>query len=78
MTNWQPIETAPKDGTEILGLYLSTGPYPPDYSIVEWDGSGWVGKCDGYRSIEHQSDFGTSYNHPFLTHWMPLPKPPVT
>ncbi|AHD10043.1 DUF551 domain-containing protein [Phaeobacter gallaeciensis] len=74
--DWQPIETAPKDGTEILAVYVPSGKFSPDFSIVEWDGKSWVGKCDGYRSIEAQSDFHTNYHEPFLTHWMPLPEPP--
>lgn len=73
---WQPIETAPKDGTEIIGVYVPTGPYDADYSIIEWDGKYWVGKCDGYRAIEAQSDFRTEFHTPFVTHWMPLPPPP--
>lgn len=72
---WHPIETAPKDGREILGVYAPTGPYPPDYSIVAWEGR-WLGKCDSQRAIESQGDFGTEYIEPFLTHWMPLPPPP--
>lgn len=70
--SWTPIETAPKDGTEILG----SSPYG-EHSIAAWIvGFGWVGMCEGQRSIEYQSDFGTEYHTPFLTHWMPLPEPP--
>ena len=72
---WQPIETAPKDGTEILGVYLN-GKYDPEYSIIEWDGKGWVGKCEGFRAIEREDDFHVDYFTPYCTHWMPLPKAP--
>ena len=77
---WQDIETAPKDGTEILALYLYKG-HVPDYSIVRWENWGhghgaWVAWSDGQLVIESQTDSGTSYLEPFVTHWMPLPEPP--
>ena len=75
MSEWQPIETAPKDGTVILGIYVN-GKYDPDYSIICWGGRTWVGMCDGYESIEAQGDTYTEYHTPFCTHWMPLPDPP--
>lgn len=75
MTKWQPIETAPKDGTEILGIYAYRNS-SPDYALICWNGKSWVGMCDGYRCIESQGDTWTDYNEPFCTHWMPLPEPP--
>ena len=60
---WKTIDTAPKDGTEILC-------YPSDESsvcIVEWNpdrnGGSWVDPCEGYYTFKP-------------THWMPLPKAP--
>lgn len=74
--NWQPIETAPKDGTTILvfngpneGFYtepgrIGTASYQ-DYTNL--DNNKWYADdcCDGV----------TTYNP---THWMPLPAPPTT
>lgn len=59
---WQPIETAPKDGTEILGIQYH-GRFS-DPGIVRWDDSDqewWDMDADQYG---------------FPTHWQPLPAPP--
>lgn len=72
MSDWQPIETAPKDGT----AFLATD--GDDHSIVKWDKRrGWVAMGDGFLAIASQGDTWTSYIEPLPTHWMPLPKPPV-
>jgi Protein of unknown function (DUF551) len=57
---WQAIETAPKDGTEILGYCAIDG-----IILVYWKSSGWEYSW-GYSNLE-----------PKLTHWMPLPEPPI-
>jgi hypothetical protein len=63
---WQPIETAPKDGTTVL-----TYPHYIVTHFVEedsWNGPGWA------VSWEEELDvFVTMSNPP--THWLPL-KPP--
>lgn len=68
---WQPIETAPKDGTEILI-------YEPSYLGVDsgkiytasWD-------CDCYNTwIEAGGERYMSFDN--ATHWMPLPSPPAS
>jgi len=78
---WMDIETAPKDGTEILGLFF----YPRDedsYPMLSgpWttcfkDGK-WRSSWDGEQVLEYMSDFGSEYKSPFCdpTHWMPLPE----
>jgi len=69
MSEWQPIETAPKDGSSVLAYApLSTDPHRADkpYRILpmRWDES----QC-------WRTDI-----MPFVrfspTHWMPLPAPP--
>ena len=65
MSKWQPIETAPKDGTWIL-LY-------DEQDVIE---VGWWESFDcpgGGAMIGWCVDRVT---HP--THWMPLPEPPET
>ena len=63
---WQPIETAPKDETEIL-LFCSAGPLS-DMGLCYWRDdeqmTGWTWGA------------GNRFNNP--THWMPLPAPPDT
>lgn len=62
---WQPIDTAPRDGTDILVADHEAvtsafwGVHNPDVS-PRLHRYGWVG----------QVDFAP-------THWMPLPKPPL-
>ena len=65
---WQPIETAPKDGTRVWlwnGYRRAIG----WYSHYEDSSSGWhrqalIGEPLGLRDIAPE------------THWMPLPGPP--
>jgi hypothetical protein len=79
---WQPIETAPKDGTEVLGYWF--GNDVPIISVILWRGHrypdnpwrnalsdsatrGW-GQC-------HLPDGKLTWRQG-PTHWMPLPEPP--
>lgn len=66
---WQPIETAPRDGTEILIYPCKDSSWfssPHDRDVAHWDGRGW------YLSID---DCVASYALS-PTHWMPLEEPP--
>lgn len=64
MMEWQPIETAPKDGTQILGY--STACIECIY--FDEDANLWV------QSWEGDEDYGL-LGAPVA--WMPLPKPPA-
>ena len=60
---WQPIETAPKDGTEFLA-------YDPDLGMViaSWVMNGWYFNCfdgDGMGFYDQEP-----------THWQALPAKP--
>ena len=76
MSKWQSIETAPKDGTEILVCYSRKfttidSTHYKDYSIVRWDkdANDWVGRSDGVNVY----DCGGDYVYPFINYWQPLP-----
>ncbi len=62
--DWQPIETAPKDGDDILvwgpGLCCL---------VVGWDDSGDL-------DFPWATLDGPKYFDKAFTHWMPLPRPP--
>ena len=66
MMEWQPIETAPKDGTFVTAAAESKTffrfPYPMKQRWNEEKGK-W------------EANDGHTYD-PQPTHWMPLPKPP--
>ena len=66
---WQPIETAPKDGTTIL-LYV--GKFCDDYAVAFWYGDYWHVGLKEYARYTDRYDF--EFGNP--THWMPLPEPP--
>lgn len=79
-TNWKLIKTAPKDGTEIIGVHISEwgdrqktlyGPWTVAFRSGRWQSS-W----DGVQVIDYMSDFGTDYKTPDSepTHWIPLPE----
>ena len=81
---WQPIETAPKDGTEIL-LYNEDGNIESgNWVEAEPDGTDCMGSDAGWMSFSGFTFPGRSFGNPDYftkqqappTHWMPLPEPP--
>ncbi len=60
---WQPISTAPKDGTRILVCR------PKGFSVNRV-GVDMFMECGGRKSWIHSEDNFQP------THWMPLPEPP--
>ena len=77
MSDWKPIDTAPKDGTKILlyedgiieGYFEVNEKYIKDHKA--WGGEGY------WKSLwtpEHGCGCCGDDNEP--THWMPLPKGP--
>ena len=88
MTEWQPIETAPKDGT-VVDLWLSygdgTGRRAPNgfwqNEPFGHDGAkgfdlpcGWAAENETYDGGEHW--LADPSDGERVTYWMPLPDPP--
>jgi hypothetical protein len=84
---WEPIETAPKDGTLILVCRMTPG--YPDYdlgpTIGWWEGPrvargrgrrpGWFSESDEFEPpLIGQERWLLTFDP---THWQPLPAPPV-
>ena len=68
MTEWQPIETAPKDGTPVLLWPFA----PQDF----WAGYAPQEVCLGFNALD-EGWFNPEQRCAFEpTHWMPLPAPP--
>lgn len=75
---WQPIETGPKQGTEVLlnyegsvheGRYMMKGRDP--YQQEGWYWSGFGG---GTMTIYNRPSGAVGPIYP--SHWMPMPEPP--
>lgn len=66
---WQPIETAPKDGSRILGY---TPSWEPHIVCLYWKDF-----QQDDPEFEHGGFVDDFINETFYpTHWMPLPEPP--
>lgn len=74
---WQPIETAPKDGTDVLVMYMHI-----ETQIVHnafWlDNENFPEQLSGWWSYD-KSEVGRVLLDDWMTptHWMPLPTPPA-
>jgi len=72
--NWKPIDIAPKDEQILLfGGYVSMGCY--DELNSEWCMAD-IEFSDG--ALRHPDDFGYEKTSCEPTHWMPLPKKPLS
>ena len=74
MTGWQPIETAPRDGTRVwlwladegfavLGIWRPLIKPEPDEAPEMW----WLPEMNFWQTDDGLHD---------ITHWQPLPDPP--
>lgn len=88
MSAWQPIETAPKDGTSIIGAFFAIR-WADDhrkYDVVRcwWqpEFAAFISGCremvmaPGYTFNGKTRHLHSPAVEP-ITHWMPLPPPPA-
>lgn len=77
---WQPIETAPKDGCEILLWWVRCKTPSVGYWMDDPDDS-FVAKIPGKKRVVEgwvsEGDRCIPVNQKDCTHWMPLPAPPA-
>lgn len=71
MSDWQPIETAPKDGTTVL-LYRYCEPWDV-FGYGAWEESHSVAGWIAHGFFEPPGNLGLAAP----SHWMPLPGPPL-
>jgi len=73
INNWQPIETAPKDGTKVLvvegeQIYIASYKYDGNYNCQKPNIAWCISDAEDLEGFERVLSFPT--------HWMPLPLPP--
>ena len=76
MSEWQPIETAPKDGTDIIVLTKWKGSL-----VARWDENACFGRLEAVRpgwQVFDCEDFfySVALDEEDVVAWMPLPPPP--
>jgi hypothetical protein len=69
MSEWQPIETAPRDGTNIQLWWPAEfhAPVTGHWNTGKWSNAGIGWKLSGWGDVISRSE---------PTHWMLLPKAP--
>jgi hypothetical protein len=68
MSDWQPIETAPRDGTRVL-IY-------PHYRVSHWVEEGEAFGCGPGFHGSFDVDEEKYWILSGVTHWLSLPSPP--
>ena len=77
MPGWQPIETAPKDGSAVMIYGPQAGEISgpsdlPCICLASWTGQG---DYEGFEWSTLDGDYYTVWVKP--THWQPMPAPPA-
>lgn len=68
---WHPIETAPKEGENLLGY--DSG----EMFVMKWDQADNYGGRKGWVSQHFWADeHGDGFREYYPKYWMPLPPPP--
>lgn len=75
MSEWQPMETAPLDGTKVL-LWIATGEHEvAEYVRTAYEHFVKVEGTEFYRSEKAEHTYWNTSTTPLA--WMPLPDPPT-
>lgn len=70
---WRPIETAPRDGTEIDLWAKTWSAYDDSFVFKRFPGCYWRERFENSRAEWVHLEAGW-----YATHWQPLPPPPKT
>lgn len=71
---WQPIETAPRDGSRILVMLRASEQGPAEVDLARWERSPRAGDSCWIAS-DSDPDCEIIYAESDLEFWMPLPMP---
>lgn len=79
MSDWQPIETAPKDGSSMLLWWVPRRGHGRPSMVLSF----WSCRAHAHmsqpRDCPHEPDCVADWGFGYageMTHWMPLPPPP--
>ena len=70
---WQPIETAPRDGSEIIAFGIRGGDYGYTSDEKAWTGVSWSNSLKLWIETKAAPRYSNGFKP---THWIPLPLPP--
>jgi len=71
---WRPIETAPKDGTDVLVMYMHIDTQIVHNAFYASESEGWDAQAVGWWSYDHSEVSRIKLDDWMTpTHWMPLP-----
>lgn len=79
MNEWQPIETAPKDGQYIIAGRFRNGDELCWVKHSRWMAAQEIAEFEGGDEEDYEAAWadGEDAGEPcYPTHWMPLPAPP--
>lgn len=72
MSDWQPIETAPRDDRRILGYF----PHHGNIERIWWNDDRYAKKPRPFWNNSHDWSRTSDARRKQPTHWMPFPEPP--
>ena len=73
-SQWNPIASAPRDGTRILVAIRPSEQGPAEVDVVRWSRAGVPGE-EVWIATDSDAEAPVAYADVELTGWMPLPSP---